>query len=77
MTWTGWLAWKSVAFVFGCIWGFIRFFIWDIPIGILIGTYNGGAYVFNKTLASKSEKIRKLSKHFSGKNSKIVSYVVI
>merc|ERR1712227_897118 len=57
VTWTGWLAWKSVAFVFGCIWGFIRFFIWDIPTGILNGSYNGGAYVVNKYLASKSEKI--------------------
>merc|ERR1712227_1187766 len=57
VTWTGWLAWKSVAFVFGCIWGFIRFFIWDIPTGILDGVYNGGAYVVNKRLASKSEKI--------------------
>merc|ERR1712227_148835 len=57
VTWTGWLAWKSVAFVFGCIWGFIRFFIWDIPTGIINGSYNGGAYVVNKYLASKSEKI--------------------
>merc|ERR1711937_241259 len=33
-----------------CIWGFIRFFIWDIPTGILNGVYNGGAIVVNKAL---------------------------
>ena len=76
MTWTAWLAWKFVAFVFGCIWGFIRFFIFDIPAGVLTGIYNGGAYVVNKALATKSEKIRKLLKYFSRENSKIVSYVV-